>query len=84
MILNAVIYTVIGGLGVFITYLSADDAAKHIDPATLFWLKAASGTAMGALASLKGFISESFSRWKQERNGNGKHETKHPPIVAGT
>lgn len=85
MILDAIVYVSIAVLTALNTQIGTDEAAKYIDPVTLFWVKIVAGCSTAGFLALKMFRSETFSKWKQERNGNAKHEksSTSPAGLAG-
>lgn len=72
--LNVVIYTLLGSCPFVIGYLSSDDAAKHIPPAFLFYLKGIIGAVNAALATLKAYFSTGYARAKAEKTSIGNTE----------
>lgn len=59
--------------------LSTDDAAKYIQPVTLWWLRTAFGVFGAVCLAAKMFVSTTYAEFQASRtNGNGVDKTIKP------
>lgn len=61
-------------------FLGTDEAAKFIEPATLFWLRGLVGIVDAVALALKGFTSQTFADWSSKRS-NGNTQQPNPPTA---
>lgn len=83
MILGAAIYVGIAFFSAMLGFFSTDEAAKYVAPDVLFWCRASCAAIVAGLLQLKGYLSDTYARWVQAKNGNGKESNAASPPVAG-
>jgi hypothetical protein len=67
MKLNFILYLGMLATGSLAAFLGTDDAAKYIEPKTLFWITGILGVADQCLTGLKAFTSREFTEWLNRR-----------------
>lgn len=77
---DGLIYVLIALFGATGAALGTDDAAKYIEPATLWYAKSICNAIAASLLALKMFRSTTFADAKDAQNGITKVQTS-PPIV---
>jgi len=79
--LDGSVYVAVQLLTVLSTQFGTDEAAKYIEPETLFWIKIFIGEAAAGFLAIKMFRSTAFAehqadKKKAEGNGNTTHIIK--------
>jgi hypothetical protein len=77
---DGLIYVLIALFGATGAALGTDDAAKYIEPATLWYAKSICNAIAASLLALKMFRSTTYSDARDAINGVSKVQTS-PPIV---
>lgn len=63
---DAILYMLIAMFMFMQSYLSSDEAAKYVNPATLFWVKFYIGALGAGIGALKMFRSTTFADHQNE------------------
>ncbi len=67
MHLNFALYIFIASGTAFAAGIGTDEAAKYLEPETLFWIRLAAGVAVTTATAAKAYTSKSFSEWSEKR-----------------
>lgn len=74
MIMSFSLYLIIALSGAVAVFLGTDEAAKYIEPETLFWARGLNGVLLATVTTLKGYTSEAFANWRAGRATDKQQE----------
>ena len=76
MKLSLTLYITLAISGSFGASIATDEAAKYVEPETLFWMRLVTGVIFASATTLKAYTSETFARWNKKETDN---EPKQEP-----